>query len=780
MFKNRCLQIVLIALLAMPALAVAPPREVMDTAGKYGFSTPALHVQPSLETVPLKAGAASGKPGLDRFMDKHSSEWEVRWDRRGDRPHLLQGAGIALVPGAGNQLKAAGRELTLADVESAIRGFMATGDVLGVEGFDLRLDTQASAVSGQNRHFWNVELQQYHDGLPVAGAKAFFRLSHGNLIQLGTERLAAVKIDTRPSVDARAAFDEARRALGLEQPIREMTDSGSLLIHPVMAEDGQLGELYAGAPGDGYRHRLVWRYIFFVEGDEHRYQILADAHTGEVLEYLDLTYFAQVTGDVYPTTNTDPLVTVGFPSATVFNGGVKTTDANGNYNYSGGVAEINLSGRYINMHDNCGNILLTDSTTGDLDFGGSGGTDCTTPGFGGPGNTHSSRSGFYHLTNINRKAATFLPGNAWLDGTLTANMNINDTCNAFWNGSTVNFYRSGGGCANTGEIAAVFLHEWGHGMDENAGGAPPENGSGEALADTFAFLETKDACIGDNFLLGTPCNNCNPDCSGVRDIAAFSQGGISTIARPDTVASNTGINCDRFACPYKVFGIFPYQGPMGYEGHCESYIASGATWDLTQRLVQDTGDPAGWATMDEIWYSTLNPSKSAYRVASGGKCNPNANVDGCAASNWYTVFLAADDDDGNLANGTPNGCRIWDAFDAHGIACGSRPVCSGYQLALPNPGIDQQVNTFTTYGGTPGQTNYFLYGFTPGSINVPGCPGLTVGIGDFKIFSNGPADANGEYAVSTFIPEISGLTVLFQTVELATCKVSNLVSYTWP
>ena len=32
-------------------------------------------------------------------------------------------------------------------------------------------------------------------------------------------------------------------------------------------------------------------------------------------------------------------------------------------------------------------------------------------------------------------------------------MNLNQTCNAFWNGSTVNFYRSGGGCRNTGEIA---------------------------------------------------------------------------------------------------------------------------------------------------------------------------------------------------------------------------------------------------------------------------------------------------------------------------------------
>ena len=31
----------------------------------------------------------------------------------------------------------------------------------------------------------------------------------------------------------------------------------------------------------------------------------------------------------------------------------------------------------------------------------------------------------------------------------------------------MNFFRSGAGCGNTGEIAAVFDHEWGHGLDDN-------------------------------------------------------------------------------------------------------------------------------------------------------------------------------------------------------------------------------------------------------------------------------------------------------------------------
>jgi hypothetical protein len=237
---------------------------------------------------------------------------------------------------------------------------------------------------------------------------------------------------------------------------------------------------------------------------------------------------------------------VNFPFATLTNGVSKTTDAAGVYDYSGGTASITLNGKYFQMSDACGAISLSNSTDGNLAFGTSAGTDCTTPGVGGAGNTHASRSGMYHLTRINRKGASFFPANAWLASKVTANMNINLTCNAFWNGSSVNFYRSGGGCSNTGELAAVFLHEWGHGLDTNTGGAASnDQGSGEAVGDTFAFLETRDGCIGQNFLPGSNCHNCVA-CTGVRDVSDFDISGPGLIARPSNVTANTGINCDRF------------------------------------------------------------------------------------------------------------------------------------------------------------------------------------------------------------------------------------------
>ncbi|MFQ6097987.1 MAG: peptidase MA family metallohydrolase, partial [Armatimonadota bacterium] len=44
---------------------------------------------------------------------------------------------------------------------------------------------------------------------------------------------------------------------------------------------------------------------------------------------------------------------------------------------------------------------------------------------------------------------------------LPVNVNLNNTCNAYLNGSSINLFRSGGGCHNTA-FSDVILHEYGH------------------------------------------------------------------------------------------------------------------------------------------------------------------------------------------------------------------------------------------------------------------------------------------------------------------------------
>ena len=694
-------QFVLPCLLALAtSVGAIQPDAGVPPKLQHAFVAPELQVQPELgQTLRLDA-ATPAAPAVEAFLHQYGGSWEMRWDQRADRPNLIQGSGVALLPGRGNDLTPASLGLAPSQavgivlVEARLRRFIeANRDLLKTDGLAFSLDAANSTPYGDGSTHWFVAFAQQQDGVRVDGAQLFFRISHGNIVQFGSERVAPVTVDTHPSSGRDQAFDLAWQELGFAPDVMlsEVLEAGELVLLPVAPQGEIAGANFIGTAGSGYAHRLAWRFVFRLEGDPTTYEVLFDAHANRVIEVRNLTVnvAATVSGGIYPTTNTDPEIVVPMPFASVTNNGSKITDALGIYDYSGGTATVTLNGRYFRMTDNCGAISLSNTTDGNLAFGTSGGTDCTTPGVGGAGNTHASRTGFYHLTNINRKAVTFLPSNAWLGTTVTANMNVNDQCNAGWNGTSMSFFRSGGGCSNTGEIAAVFLHEWGHGMDQNSGGAASEYGTGEAVGDTFAFLETKDPCIGHNFIPGQPCHNCGT-CTGVRDVKAFSTRGTAVVARPSQITNNGGPNCDRWACPYLQQGIFPYQGPMGYEGHCESYIASSANWDLTQSLVEEFGETQGWQEMDRIWYGSLVPSKSAYRITSGGQCNVNAAIDGCGSNNWYTVFLAADDDNGNLADGTPNACRIWDAFKAHDIACGVRPACTAsgaadFTLAAPAP-----------------------------------------------------------------------------------------------
>ncbi len=667
---------------AVLALTGDGPVAAPASGGPAQFRHPGFDVVPSVSHHASSQTAPATLPGLADFRRQHPGSWETAWDERGNRPNLIQGVGVPLIPGPGNGLRAAdvglasGQAATLPLVERLLRRFVdAHPNLFRVAQADLRLHPDSGQV-GPNGRLWLVEFEVFHQGVPIQGARVFFRVNSGNIIQFGTELIGDVRVSAQPAVSGDQAVALALGRAEIEATAAEVIEAGTLKIYPELVAGEGPGERYRGAPGTGYRHRLVREVDFRRSGDHRTYRAVVDAHSGAVLELYDTNKYASatVTGGIYPNTNTDPEVDVPLPDLTVTNRFTrKVTDENGQYDYTGGSASAQLRGPLVLTSDTCGGARLTDRTTGNLDFGTSGGTDCQTPGQGGAGNTHASRNAFFHLNRVKEVAASFLPSNTWLPTRLTAKTNLDQTCNAFWDGRKVNFFKSGDGCSNTGEIAAVMMHEFGHGLDQNTGGAAPDGGSGEAVGDITAFLETRESCIGPNFLPGVPCHNCSSTgCTGVRDLTPFSVGGAAPIARPSTVESASGIDCGRLAC-----GIFqPCKGPMGYECHCESYIASTSVWDLTQLLAIRYGTDGGYAAMHQLWYDSLSPTKSAYRVVSGGLCNPSATVDGCGASNWYTVLLAVDDDDGNLANGTPNGCLIWQAFDAHGIACGAQPVCS--------------------------------------------------------------------------------------------------------
>src|SRR6185295_16853018 len=403
-----------------------------------------------------------------------------------------------------------------------------------------------------------------------------------------------------------------------------------------------------------------------------------------------------------------PFANTGFASPNNF------TNSTGLYNYTSGTATTTLTGQFVRIVDNCG-AISNSSATGAINLGGTNNQhDCTTGG-GSAGNTPASRSAFYEVNKLAEMARGWLPTNAWLQGQVTANMNLNLTCNAFWNGSTINFYRSGGGCRNTGEIAAVFDHEWGHGLDDNDTAGALSNSS-EAYADVAAIYRLQTSCVGYGFFQtlddgcgqtsdGTGFNtneaqqgaaHCDLDCSGVRDADYLKH-------NPNTPDTPLG-----FVCTSCLTG----SGPCGRQVHCAAAPARQAAWDFVARDLQSApfslDSQTAFINANRIFY------QGSGNIGAWHSCTCGGTANGCGAANGYMQWLAADDDNGNINDGTPHMTALFNAFNRHGIAC-STPTAvnsgcaAGPSAATTLSGTAGNFQSALSWSSVAGATRYWVF-----------------------------------------------------------------------
>jgi subtilisin-like proprotein convertase family protein len=173
-------------------------------------------------------------------------------------------------------------------------------------------------------------------------------------------------------------------------------------------------------------------------------------------------------------------------------------------------------------------------------------------------------------------------------------------------------------------------------------------------------------------------------------------------------------------------------GPCGREVHCEGHVGAETLWDLATRDLPASGlDPASsWQLADKLWYKS--------RLGSGGNAYNCAlpSSDGCSATSWYSKLRAIDDDDGNLANGTPHAAAIFAAFDRHKIACGASGD-AGNQNSGTCPALGAAVLTATAgsalaqlnWTAVPGATGYNVLrndaSCSAGSTIIATVPGTT-------------------------------------------------------
>ncbi|MEJ5166725.1 MAG: proprotein convertase P-domain-containing protein, partial [Thermoanaerobaculia bacterium] len=630
---------------------------------------------------------ASSK-GILNFLQENGSPWYVLVDLRRGVPDLIDGGAIPFIPGPANNLDFYDFEascnsiqcISKEKVEELARNFLRKyPELFPVKQEEIQIDPDGTIPIGESIYL--IRFQWFYNDIPVEKGSIYFIINNGNLIQISSKNIAPIDLDTNPTISKRDAFIILQQYLGKEGLTEKdiLLNDGSLLIIPVTKE-GFDPNVYSGPIGNMASFKLVYRFIFKRENVQGTWEGLIDAHSGQILRFVDINMYGKIQGGVYKTDKNPTQTEVIMPFPYADYGPGLYSDIGGNFPGTSGTST--MTGRTgsagnvgsVDIVDNCGSISLASNAQGLIDFGSSGGTDCTTPGFGGAGNTHSARTQYYNVAWIKIKAYTYLSGNTWLQGVLTDNVNINDTCNAYWNGS-INFFRSGGGCGNTGELPGVSLHEWGHGMDDNdgsGGDSPPV----ETRADWTAILQTHQSCAGGGFFVslnqgcgqvpppGTGYNcggygDCCLNCSGIRD-ADYAQHLKNT---PWTAQNNA-------ACGGTVWsscGAGWYNGPCGWEDHCESGISTQALWDMAIRDLptycgMDT--TSAWQLIDRLFYSSMPQMGNMYTCSS-------CTTSGCTGNTLYNLFRAIDDDGDGTANGTPHAQGIYRALARHNIACGN-------------------------------------------------------------------------------------------------------------
>jgi hypothetical protein len=539
-----------------------------------------------------------------------------------------------------------------------------------------------------------INAKRFVDGIAVRNSFVTAVINHGNLVLFGARNWADIEVSATPTLNLEAARSKVSQHLG--------TLANS-------ARWGRTSLLYVPVSGDHGAHRLVWAVDARFDSDKlAQWEALVDAHTGELVAFEDTTKYAsvrQLVGGQFPLSNDGVApdgveVTSPMPFADVEIGGVNyVTDTGGNVLVClDGDMTTTLQGPYLTMNDTCGATTETDA--GPVhDLGSSGGTDCTTPATAdSAGNTHASRSGFYEINRMIELAQAQLVDNTWLRNPVPSQMNVDDNCNASGGAGGFNFFTSGGGCANTGELAGVFVHEWGHGMDASDANPGFQNPP-EGIADIFASLRLNTSCMGRNFALGVNCSGFGDPClacDGVRDIdwANRASGVPHDLAWIDA-------NC----------GSGP--APCGGIVHCEGAAPAESVWDLWNRDL--VGAPYNMSVDTarelavQLTFQGTGPVGEWYNCAAGTGVG-----DGCNADGGYLNFLAADDDDGNLANGTPHMAAIFAAYDRHGIACATPTVQDGGCASTPTTAPNVVATPFdravvVTWDAVANASGYRIY-----------------------------------------------------------------------
>ena len=198
---------------AEPPAAAPAASEEAAALGKAQVSIALMQAGqgPARRALPVAASAAeaqsllAAQPALQAFLSGAGKGWTVSFDRRSGQPMLLQGPGIAWVPGAGNTLDVAAElgstygglgpaarvQAVARAVESKARGLLAKSPMFAtLPTAALALDRSWSGSPDAEGATFFATFRQAPSGIDQPGARLTFVIRHGNLVAIHAEGAA--------------------------------------------------------------------------------------------------------------------------------------------------------------------------------------------------------------------------------------------------------------------------------------------------------------------------------------------------------------------------------------------------------------------------------------------------------------------------------------------------------------------------------------------------------------------------------------------------------------
>ena len=487
----------------------------------------------------------------------------------------------------------------------------ATEPMTGVEVATLALERVTllplGAAGGSDK--WSVRLRQELGGVRVIGGfvNVLFD-ARGNALSLQSTALPGLLSlsGLRPVLDADRA---ARGALGAFQ--RETGLPGIVTAAPELG----IGALEVGqtlAPALVWQVEVQWH----ARGYEPEGRTLwIDALDGAPLRSRDsIHHDVSGTVDSNATPGTRPDVGNNPPLPFLMKylrvtsaAGTEYTDASGAFNFAGETGPLDCTFEYVGTYALVSNDAGPEYVHNQMIVGTG---NVVSMNIAPTEHTTAQANAFMHVGSLRDWIRSVDPGDDTADFQAHANVNLSQTCNAYFDGNSVNFFAAGGSCPNTG-YSTVVAHEMGHWLNVLYGTGNGYDGMGEGNADVFAMYEYDTPLVGEDFF------------------------GPGTYVRTGT---NTRQYCGD-CCPGCHGGV-----------HANGEVWMGAAWKIRERLDAFHGNSLGDAIANGLFSAWM----TGYDQTA---------IHSVIELQWLTL----DDDDGNLDNGTPSYDHIDGGFRDQGF-----------------------------------------------------------------------------------------------------------------